>query len=131
MPDNWFVVVMGIGVVFAVLVLIIGMCWLVGLLCRDRKEEEATPAPAAPAAPAAIANRGALAAAVAAAVVIIVITARIIACSNGGVAVTHQNDNRHSHSTCLKLTGWNHGVGFQKLLSRFVDTALNVSTAAY
>lgn len=68
MPNNWFVVVMGFGVVFAVLVLIIGMCWLVGLLCRDKKEEEATPAPAAPAAPAAIANRGALAAAVAAAV---------------------------------------------------------------
>lgn len=68
MPDNWFVVVMGIGVVFAVLVLIIGMCWLVGLLCRDKKKEEAAPAPTVPAAPAAIANRGALAAAIAAAV---------------------------------------------------------------
>lgn len=68
MPDNWFVVVMGLGVVFAVLVLIIGMCWLVGLLCREKKETQDAPAPTAPAAPAAIANRGALAAAVAAAV---------------------------------------------------------------
>lgn len=68
MPENWFVVVMGIGTVFAVLILIIGMCWLVGLLCRDRKEEEAPQAAPVPAAPAAISNRGELAAAIAAAV---------------------------------------------------------------
>lgn len=69
MPDNWFVVVMGIGAVFAVLILIIGMCWLIGLLCREKKPTEASaPAPTAPAAPAAIANRGELAAAIAAAV---------------------------------------------------------------
>ena len=69
MPDNWFVVVMGIGAVFAVLILIIGMCWLIGLLCREKKPAEtAAPAPTVPVAPATIANRGELAAAIAAAV---------------------------------------------------------------
>ena len=68
MPDNWFVVVMGMGAVFVVLILIIGMCWLIGLLCREKKEDNAPKAAPAPAAPAAIANRGELAAAIAAAV---------------------------------------------------------------
>lgn len=65
-PANWFVVVMGIGTVFAVLVLIIGLCWLMGLLLRDRKAPEEEKAQ--PAAPVAISNRGELAAAIAAAV---------------------------------------------------------------
>ena len=41
--QNWFVVVMGIVTVFAVLILIIGMCYLLAMLCRekDKKEEEA------------------------------------------------------------------------------------------
>lgn len=67
-PDNWFVVVMGIGTVFAVLVLIIGLCWLMGLLLRDRKAPEEEKTQPAPAVPAAISNRGELAAAIAAAV---------------------------------------------------------------
>ena len=68
MPDNWFVVIMGIGTVFAVLILIIGLCWLVGLLSRSRKEEPKAEAAPAPAAPTAIANRAELSAAVAAAI---------------------------------------------------------------
>ncbi len=69
-PENWFVVVMGLGTVFIVLMLIIGLCWLVGLLSRlgqkEKSKVEAAPAPTA--APAVIANRGELAAAIAAAV---------------------------------------------------------------
>ncbi len=37
--ENWFVVVMGIVTVFVVLTLIIALCYLLGMLCRDRKEE--------------------------------------------------------------------------------------------
>ena len=37
--ENWFVVVMGVGTVFAVLILIIGLCYLLGLFCRGGKEE--------------------------------------------------------------------------------------------
>ena len=37
--ENWFVVVMGIGTVFAVLILIIGLCYLLGMVCRSKKEE--------------------------------------------------------------------------------------------
>ena len=59
---------MGIGTVFAVLVLIIGLCWLMGLLLRDRKAPEEEKAQSAPVASAAISNRGELAAAIAAAV---------------------------------------------------------------
>ena len=44
--ENWFVVVMGVGTVFVVLTLIIGLCYLLGLLCRDRKNECAQAAPA-------------------------------------------------------------------------------------
>lgn len=36
---NWFVVVMGLGTVFVVLTLIIGLCYLLGMLCRGKKEE--------------------------------------------------------------------------------------------
>lgn len=44
--ENWFVVVMGIGTVFVVLALIIGLCYLLGIICRDRKGECAQAAPA-------------------------------------------------------------------------------------
>lgn len=66
--QNWFVVVMGIGTVFVVLVLIIALCYLLGLICRaGAKEEQPKPSPVS-AAPAAIPNRAELAAAIAAAV---------------------------------------------------------------
>ena len=64
--QNWFVVVMGIVTVFAVLVLIIGLCYILGLICRSKKaekEQEAVPAPAST-----IVYRGELAAAVSAAI---------------------------------------------------------------
>ena len=32
--QNWVVVVMGLVTVFVVLILIIGLCWLLGLACR-------------------------------------------------------------------------------------------------
>ena len=40
--QNWFVVVMGLVTVFVVLILIIGLCWLLGLACRgsSKKEEQ-------------------------------------------------------------------------------------------
>lgn len=38
--ENWFVVVMGIGTVFAVLILIIALCWLLGLACRGTAKKE-------------------------------------------------------------------------------------------
>ena len=43
--QNWFVVVMGVSTVFIVLVLIIGLCYLLSLICKDRgnKKNEATP----------------------------------------------------------------------------------------
>lgn len=63
--QNWFVVVMGLGTVFTVLILIIGLCWILGKLCGMKKEPET---PIAPAAPNAIPNRAELAAAIAAAV---------------------------------------------------------------
>ena len=66
--QNWFVVVMGIGTVFVVLVLIIALCYLLGLICRvGAKEDQAAQTPVS-AAPAAIPNRAELAAAIAAAV---------------------------------------------------------------
>ena len=46
--QNWFVVVMGIVTVFVVLMLIIGLCYILGLACRSKKAEnqqENTPAP--------------------------------------------------------------------------------------
>ena len=43
--QNWFVVVMGVCVVFAVLVLIIGLCYLLALACKEKKQApEASPA---------------------------------------------------------------------------------------
>lgn len=66
--QNWFVVVMGIGTVFVVLILIIALCYLLGLICRAGiKEDQVAKAPV-PAAPDAIPNRAELAAAIAAAV---------------------------------------------------------------
>ena len=48
--ENWFVVVMGICTVFVVLVLIIALCWLLGLICRGLGTKETAEAPkAAPA----------------------------------------------------------------------------------
>ena len=48
--QNWFVVVMGLVTVFVVLILIIGLCWLLGLACRgsSKKEEMQAAAAAAP-----------------------------------------------------------------------------------
>lgn len=67
--QNWFVVVMGIGTVFVVLILIIALCYLLGLICRTgaKKEDAAAPSPVTET-PAAIPNRAELAAAIAAAV---------------------------------------------------------------
>ncbi|MBE6984979.1 MAG: hypothetical protein E7434_05110 [Ruminococcaceae bacterium] len=65
--ENWFVVVMGLGTVFVVLILIIGLCCLLGMLCRERKDEPAQSAPAAQA-EATIPNRAELVAALSAAV---------------------------------------------------------------
>ncbi len=39
--ENWFVVAMGLGTVFVVLTLIIGLCYLLGIICCGRKEESA------------------------------------------------------------------------------------------
>lgn len=36
---NWFVVVMGLGTVFVVLILIICLCWILSLVYRERKQE--------------------------------------------------------------------------------------------
>lgn len=48
--ENWFVVVMGICTVFVVLVLIIALCWLLGLVCRGFGKKETVETPkAAPA----------------------------------------------------------------------------------
>ncbi len=67
--QNWFVVVMGIGTVFVVLILIIALCYLLGLICRaGAKEDEAAEKTPVSAAPAAIPNRAELAAAIAAAI---------------------------------------------------------------
>lgn len=38
--QNWFVVVMGLVTVFVVLILIIGLCWLLGLACRGSSKKE-------------------------------------------------------------------------------------------
>ena len=64
---NWFVVVMGLGTVFVVLILIIGLCWILSLVCRERKQERAEVEPAT-SSPAPTVNRGELAAVVAAAI---------------------------------------------------------------
>lgn len=49
MPNiqDWFVVVMGIATVFIALILIIGLCYLLALICKDRgNKKEAVSAPA-------------------------------------------------------------------------------------
>lgn len=65
--ENWFVVVMGLGTVFIVLTLIIGLCYLLGMICRDRKEES-TPSSSAVQVTDEIPNRAELVAALSAAV---------------------------------------------------------------
>ena len=67
--QNWFVVVMGLVTVFVVLILIIGLCWLLGLACRgsSKKEELQAAAAAAPAQESSIPNRAEFLAAVSAA----------------------------------------------------------------
>ena len=62
--ENWFVVVMGIGTVFAVLILIIGLCYLLGMVCRSKKEETKS----APVAQTQIPNRAELVAALSVAI---------------------------------------------------------------
>ena len=68
--QNWFVVVMGLVTVFVVLILIIGLCWLLGLACRgsSKKEEMQAAAAAAPAQESSIPNRAEFLAAVSAAI---------------------------------------------------------------
>lgn len=62
--QDWFVVLMGLGAVFVVLILIIGLCYLLALLCKEKTEAEAP----AQVSDAAIPNRGELAAAIGAAI---------------------------------------------------------------
>ena len=66
--QNWFVVVMGLVTVFVVLILIIGLCWLLGLACGSKKEELQAAAAAAPAQESSIPNRAEFLAAVSAAI---------------------------------------------------------------
>ena len=65
--QNWFVVVMGLVTVFVVLILIIGLCWLLGLACRGSSKKEELQA-AAPAQESSIPNRAEFLAAVSAAI---------------------------------------------------------------
>lgn len=65
--NNLFVVAMGVGTVFVVLILIIVLCSLLGRVCRGRMKEESVEAPV-PAPECAISNPGELAAAIAVAV---------------------------------------------------------------
>ena len=37
--QNWFVVVMGISTVFVVLILIIGLCYLLALACKEKESK--------------------------------------------------------------------------------------------
>ena len=68
--ENWFVVVMGLVTVFAVLILIIALCWLFSLIGRigEKKEEDTVPAAESTAPASAIPNRGELAAALSVAI---------------------------------------------------------------
>ena len=43
--QNWFVVVMGLVTVFVVLILIIGLCWLLGLAAAARRRRNCRPLP--------------------------------------------------------------------------------------
>ena len=65
--QNWFVVVMGLVTVFVVLILIIGLCYLLALACKE-KEGSAETQTAAPVSPETIPNRAELVAAVSAAI---------------------------------------------------------------
>ena len=65
--QNWFVVVMGLVTVFVVLILIIGLCWLLGLACRGSSKKEELQAAAA-AQESSIPNRAEFLAAVSAAI---------------------------------------------------------------
>lgn len=63
--ENWFVVVMGLTTVFVVLTLIIGLCYLLAMVCRTKETPvAAVEAPAEPE----ITDRATLAAAISAAV---------------------------------------------------------------
>lgn len=64
--QDWFVVVMGLCTVFIVLILIIGLCYLLALVCKGKetKAEEA----AVPVSDTTIPNRAELVAAVSAAI---------------------------------------------------------------
>ena len=68
--ENWFVVVMGICTVFVVLILIIVLCWLLGLICKGLGKKETAEAPKAAPAPddTSISNRPQFVAAVSAAI---------------------------------------------------------------
>lgn len=68
--ENWFVVVMGLCTVFVVLILIIVLCWLLGLVCKAFGKKEAAEAPKAAPAPddTSIPNRPQFVAAVSAAI---------------------------------------------------------------
>lgn len=64
--QDWFVVVMGVGTVFLALVLIIGLCYLIALVGKERKPRaEVIPAPVSQEA---IPNRAEFVAAVSAAI---------------------------------------------------------------
>ena len=62
--QDWFVVLMGLVTVFTVLILIIGLCYLLALVCREKK---GTKAPVQ-SSESTIPNRGELAAAIGAAI---------------------------------------------------------------
>ncbi len=64
--QDWFVVLMGIVTVFAALILIIGLCYVLALVCREKKEPEEEVA--AQSSDASIPNRGELVAAIGAAI---------------------------------------------------------------
>lgn len=68
--ENWFVVVMGLCTVFVVLILIIVLCWLLGLVCKGLGKKETAEAPKAATAPddTSIPNRPQFVAAVSAAI---------------------------------------------------------------
>ncbi len=72
MPENLFVVLMGVGTVFFGLICIILLCTVMSAVCRSMGTGSAVPAAAAPAAPAvrndAIPNRQAMIAAISAAI---------------------------------------------------------------
>ncbi len=64
--QNWFVVVMGVCTVFIVLILIIGLCYLLALACKEKNTKEESVA--APVSTETIPNRAELVAAVSVAI---------------------------------------------------------------